>query len=296
MKALDSGKKPLGQILIEAGIISISQIEIALQEQKYNDLRIGEILILHGWIQQQTVDFFAERWLALREEEKKPLAHYFQEAGLLDIEQINAILKLQKLKQRKVRFHRLAVEQGYIKQITVDFFVAHLFNAGNSRSLTQVYKMLERYANDERDFQGIELGRAALMSASLKDVKLDGSNLRQADLSRANLSHSSLVQVNLTKANLTKAIVTGVNFTRSILTGANLRDARLEKANFQSAILHEVDFRGAYLAGANFAGANLKKTILPLHYSYEVYYDDHTYFDHDFDPKFMGWKIITKQH
>ncbi len=290
----DSAKKPLGQILIEAGLISISQIELALQEQKYNDLRIGEILVLHGWIKQQTVDFLAERWFELLEEEKKPLAYYFQEAGLLDGEQINTILRLQKLKQNKVRFHHLVVEQGYLKQMTVDFFAMHLLNVedSNTTPLAKVYEMLESYAKEEKDFEGIQLRKAPLMSVSLKGVKLDGSNLKKADLSKANLSHSSLIQVNLGMANLTKAILTEVDFSRAFLKGANFRDAHLEKANFQSAILHEVDFRGAYLAEANFAGADLKNANLPLYYSYDVYYDEHTYFDHNFDPKFMGWKII----
>ena len=288
----DSAKKPLGQILIEAGLISISQIELALQEQKYNDLRIGEILVLHGWIKQQTVDFLAERWFELLEEEKKPLAYYFQEAGLLNGEQINTVLRLQKLKQNKVRFHHLVVEQGYLKQMTVDFFAMHLLNVedSNTTPLAKVYEMLESYAKGEKDFEGIQLRKAPLMSVRLQGVKLDGSNLRKADLSKANLSHSSLKEVNLGMANLSKAILTEVDFSRSCLTEANFRDACLEKANFQKAILHKVDFRGAYLAEVNFAGADLKNANLPLHYSYKVYYDEHTYFDRSFDPKFMGWK------
>ncbi|MCC0177671.1 pentapeptide repeat-containing protein [Waterburya agarophytonicola K14] len=294
MKDRQSSKKPLGQILIEAGIISISQIEIALQEQKYNDLRIGEIIVLHGWTKQETVDFFAERWSKLSQEEKKPLAYYFQEAGLLDMKQINAILRLQKLKQNKVRFHRLAVEQGYLKQITVDCFVAHILNTrdSNTIALAKIYEILESYTQGEKDFQGIELCKAPLMGVSFQGIKLDRANLTKADLTRADLSHSSFVEANLDRANLTKAIFTGVDFSKSKLTGANFRDARLEKTNFQSAVLEGVDFRGAYLAKANFAGANLKKAMLPLHYTYEVYYDRDTFFDSDFDPKFMGWKIM----
>ncbi len=49
--------KPLGQILVEAGLISMSQIELALKEQKQTNLKIGEILTLHGWIKQETADF-----------------------------------------------------------------------------------------------------------------------------------------------------------------------------------------------------------------------------------------------
>ena len=293
MKEQAYSKKPLEQILIEAGLISISQIELALQEQKQNRLTIGEILVLHGWIKQKTVDFLSERWSEiLNKDEKKALVHYFLEAGLLDPEQVNAIGRLQKLKHKKVRFHRLAVEQGYLKQITVDFFLAHLFNIYNPKTISAAkpYEMLKSYAKGKKDFQKINLSKAPLMNVSLKGVTLDGSNLRKADLSKANLSHSSLIQVNLNQANLSKAILTEVNFTRSLLTRANLREAHLEKANFQSAILQEVDFRNAHLAQVNFARADLTKARLPLDYPYDVYYDQYTCFDHDFDPKLMGWK------
>ena len=294
MEAKDTVKKPIGQILIEAGLISINQIEIALQEQKYNDLRIGEILVLHGWIQQQTVDFLVEKWSKIHDEEKKPLAYYFQAAGLLEKEQINNILKLQKQKQNKVRFHHLVVELGYLKQMTVDFFAMNLLRIeeSNHTHLANVYEILENYAREEKNFEGVELRKAPLMNVNLKKVKLNGANLIKADLAGANLSHSSLVKASLGMANLAKANLTGVDFSQSYSTKANFRDACLAKANFQSAVLEKADFRGANLAGANFAGARLKDANLPLHYSYEVYYDEHTFFDRDFDPKFMGWKVL----
>ena len=110
MKDYASGSyfnKPLGQILAEAGLISMSQIELALREQKQSHLKIGEILTLHGWIKQQTADFFAQQWKSLLlEEQKKPLIYYFQQAALLDQKQINELIRLQKFKQKKVRFHQ----------------------------------------------------------------------------------------------------------------------------------------------------------------------------------------------
>ena len=286
-------KKPLGQMLIEAGLISISQIELALQEQQQNNLRIGEILVAHGWIRQNTIDFFCDRWLKYIQSEKKhPLVYYFQEADLLSVSQCEAIIRLQKLKRKKARFHHLAVEQGYLKQTTVDFFLAHLFEVydTNSISIAKPYELLKKYSRGEKDFPKINLAKAPLMSVSLKEISLNGSNLRKADLSKANLSHSSLIQVNLSLANLSNAILTKVNFTRAFLTRSNLQEAYLEQANFQSAILHESNFQSAYLARANFAGADLTKARLPLDYPYEVYYDRYTIFDRDFDPEVMGWK------
>ena len=85
-------KKPLGEILIEAGLIPIHQLELALQEQKQTGMRVGEILVLHGWIKQETVDFFADKWTKfIEEKDKKPLIYYFQQAGLLNDEQVKAI-------------------------------------------------------------------------------------------------------------------------------------------------------------------------------------------------------------
>jgi uncharacterized protein YjbI with pentapeptide repeats len=295
ISAKHSEKKPLGQILIEAGLISISQIELALREQQHNNLRIGEILVAHGWILAKTVDFFCDRWLeVIQEQPKKSLAYYFQEAGLLSLSQCEAIIRLQKLKHQKIRFHRLAVEQGYLKQVTVDFFLAYLFKIydPNAISIGKPYELLKNYSQGKTDFQTIDLAKATLMSVSLKKINLNGSNLRKADLSRANLSDSSLIQVNLNLANLSNAVLTKVNFTRALLTKANLQQAHLEQANFHSAILQEVNFESAYLARANFSGADLTKAQLPLSYPYEVYYDQKTIFDHDFNPKTLGWKKI----
>ena len=293
----DFSQKPIGEILIEAGLISIHQLEIALQEQKQTGLKAGEILVLHDWIKQETVDFFVDKLPKLIESSvRKPLVYYFQEAKLLNIEQIEAIAKLQRLKHKKIRFHRLAVEQGYVKRTTVDFFLAHLFNIYSSQaiSVTKPYEVLKKYSKGEKNFYKIDLSQAPLMSVSLKEVILDGSNLRKADLNKANLSYSSLIKTNLKLVNFTKAILTQVNFTNSCLIQAVFHSAHLEKANFQSAVLHEADFQSAYLAQANFAGADLNQAKLPSDFPYEVYYDDETTFDRDFDPQLVGWKNITR--
>lgn len=290
-----SNKKPLGQILIEAGLISISQIELALQEQKQNGLRIGEILVSYGWISLKTTSFFCDRWSELiQEKQKRPLAYYFQEAGLLSVEQCKAIIRLQKLNRKKVSFHRLVTEQGYLKPTTVDFFLANLFQVydPNAISIAKPYKLLRDYCQGVKIFPKIDLAKAPLMNVSLRGVSLNGSNLRKADLSRANLSGSSLVHVNLSLANLSNAILTKVDFTQAFLTRANLREAHLENANFKDAILHEVNFQSSCLAEVNFSGADLTKARLPLNYPYEVYYDQYTIFNSDFDPQIMGWKKI----
>ncbi len=291
-------KKPLGEILVEAGLVSVHKIEIALQEQQKHDfLRIGEILAKNGWINQETADFFVLRWSRLlQESQKQPLVYYFREAALLTDEQIRTIRQEQKQRTKKIRFHHLAVELGYLKQATVDFFLAHLFNiySSNAFSFAKPYEIIRDYIRGTTDFKRTDLTKAALMGVSLKGINLDGSNLRQADLTGANFSNSSLIQVNLNLANLTKTILTEVNFERAFLTNANLNSAYLEKANFQAANLQRANLKDAYLFGASFAGANLIEAKLPPEYPYDVYYDRNTHFDSNFNPESNGWKLIEK--
>lgn len=279
---------------MEAGLISASQIEIALKEQQLYNMKIGEIFALHNWIKQKTADFFVDKlpYLA-KENQKKPIAYYFQEAGLLTEEQINDLIKLQKRKEKKIRFHNLAVEQGYVKQLTVDFFLAHIFNIYNPHncSFTDVYQLLKNYNDGQTNFQKVELKKAPLIGVSLKGVQLDGSNLREANLKSSNLSNSSMIQVNLALATLTKAVLTNVNLERACLTKANLKEAYLDQANFQGANLRGANLQEAYLFQASFVAADLRNAQLSSVYNYEVYYDRQTRFDNNFDPQQAGWKL-----
>jgi hypothetical protein len=121
-----SGKKPLGLILQEAGLVSPSQVEIALRDQgQYENLRLGEILALRGWLKQETADFFAEHWIdQLTNQQKKPLGYYLKSAALLNEEQISLILNEQE--KLDLRFGALTVLKGWLKQETIDFFLEHL--------------------------------------------------------------------------------------------------------------------------------------------------------------------------
>lgn len=61
---LESGKqqkKPLGEYLIEAGLINLDQLKVALIRQKASDKRLGEIVADLGWVQQQTIEYLIEK-------------------------------------------------------------------------------------------------------------------------------------------------------------------------------------------------------------------------------------------
>ena len=120
--------QPLGQILQEASLISPAQIEVALYDRScYQDLRLGEILALRGWIEQETADFFADCWNDLIDKHKQryPLGYYLQQAGLLSDVQIKSVLEEQNLIW--MRFGSIAVLKGWLKQGTLDFFLRNLF-------------------------------------------------------------------------------------------------------------------------------------------------------------------------
>lgn len=298
-ETINLDKKPLGEILMESGLITANQLEIALQQQNEKgkqDLRIGEILASHKWIEQTTANFFADKWHDLiQQKQKKPLIYYFRHSGLLNEKQIDLLLQEQKKQEKQTRFHRLAVERGYIKQITVDFFLANIFKIYHSNvfSFAKPYEILSQYNKGEKNFCRTELSKAPLMGVTLKGIQLDGSNLREAKLSTCNLSKSSLVQTNLAAVDLVKSILTDVNFERANLCQANLREAHLKNANFTKANLQQADLTKAYLFNTVFVGADLRKAKLPEEYPYEVYYDAQTIFDDNFDPMQYGWKKLT---
>lgn len=127
-------RKRIGEILLAANLVSPAQIEVALQDQQYNQLQLGEILALRGWIKQETADFFARQWSEkIKATGKLPLGYYFKEAALLNDRQIEAILEEQKI--NGLKFGAIAVLKGWLKQTTVDFFIANLFPEYQTKSI-----------------------------------------------------------------------------------------------------------------------------------------------------------------
>lgn len=51
-------KKPIGQYLKQAGLLTDRQIQIILEEQKRTESKFGELAIAKKWLKQATVDFF----------------------------------------------------------------------------------------------------------------------------------------------------------------------------------------------------------------------------------------------
>jgi hypothetical protein len=118
--------RPLGEMLQRAGLLSQAQLDVVLQDQQWQpDLRIGDILELRGWVKRDAIEFFAEQWPKLATVGRdSPIGYYFQQAGLLSAQQVDALLKEQA--QAGLRIGALAVLHGWLSQETLDWFLRSL--------------------------------------------------------------------------------------------------------------------------------------------------------------------------
>jgi hypothetical protein len=118
--------QPLGKILHEADLISLPKLEVALRDQKdFPHLRLGEILALRGWLKQTTADFFVEKFPVLLGSDGTILiGQCFRQADLLNDQQIYTILLEQRV--QPLRFGDLAVQKGWLRPRTVEFFADSL--------------------------------------------------------------------------------------------------------------------------------------------------------------------------
>lgn len=205
-------KMPIGQLLVKAGLISENQLNLALQNQSipgYEDLRLGEILALRGWVKQETVDFFAARWEQLLVHiqmtgHHQKIGDYLTDARLLTREQVVAILREQQT--QPTMFGQLAVAQGYLKQQTVDFFAEHLLvqKAKKNPMDNRVEVCLTRA---ERYFK---LGDVQGAILELREVlRLDGQNCHAH--ARLTMIYVGQHQPSLAKVHLKKAIAANQN-------------------------------------------------------------------------------------
>lgn len=61
-RAIESSPfRPLGDYLVEAGLLSPAQVHVALNDQCMTGLRFGEILVKRGWVKEQTVEYFMHK-------------------------------------------------------------------------------------------------------------------------------------------------------------------------------------------------------------------------------------------
>jgi uncharacterized protein YjbI with pentapeptide repeats len=125
------------------------------------------------------------------------------------------------------------------------------FTSDNVKA-TQVYCPNDKLGTD------VNLEKANLKGASLKEANFERVNLFGADLTGAWLKGAGFQKAKLHRANLQNSKLNDANFERASLEAANLQEANLVMANFQAADLVRADLQSANLLMANLNGANLR--------------------------------------
>ncbi|MBD2460439.1 hypothetical protein H6G89_05220 [Oscillatoria sp. FACHB-1407] len=60
-------KKRLGSYLVEAGLLTTAQLDVALNDQKMTEqmtgtrMQLGEIIAARGWVKEQTIEFLMQK-------------------------------------------------------------------------------------------------------------------------------------------------------------------------------------------------------------------------------------------
>lgn len=121
----------LAHYLIEAGLLTPTQVKTAFSEQKVTGLRLSEFIVRKRWLKGQTVEFLMHKLLlrdkAVVQTDDKRLGHYLVEAGLLTQGQIETALSEQK--ESGLRLGELLVKKGWLKQQTIEFLIKEVILA-----------------------------------------------------------------------------------------------------------------------------------------------------------------------
>jgi len=58
--------------LVEAGLLTSAQLEVALVEQEKTAKRLGEVVSTQGWVNQQTIEYLMEKVIMREREQSIP--------------------------------------------------------------------------------------------------------------------------------------------------------------------------------------------------------------------------------
>ncbi len=160
----------LGQMLILAGLVSPSQVEIALIDQQMSPhLRLGEILVLRGWLKQETVDYFADMLpLMRRAPSRLRLGEYCICAHLLSEAQVESLLQEQKA--APIPLGQLAVRRGWLKPETLDFFL-DTFGLRAQRPVSKTPEMTQIKHVDSRRIQAERVKTESMKRVTIAEAK-----------------------------------------------------------------------------------------------------------------------------
>ncbi|WP_199197570.1 hypothetical protein [Chroococcidiopsis sp. CCALA 051] len=112
-------EKPLGAYLVEAGLITPTQLNMALKEQKDPEKRLGQILVAKGWVKQPTIEYLMAKVVLPERKVGKELFHLDENNSKNLVDRVST-QSHSKLPVCELRFHLSAAK-------TVRFLLALVF-------------------------------------------------------------------------------------------------------------------------------------------------------------------------
>ena len=73
MLSYDPLSKRFGSYLIEAGLLTESQVDVVLNDQQATGMRFGDIVVERGWVKRKTIEYLSRKVIELEREIGEPL-------------------------------------------------------------------------------------------------------------------------------------------------------------------------------------------------------------------------------
>jgi hypothetical protein len=73
MLSYDPLTKRLGSYLIDAGLLTEFQVDVALNDQEATGMRFGDIIVERGWVKRQTIEYLTRKIISMERELGEPL-------------------------------------------------------------------------------------------------------------------------------------------------------------------------------------------------------------------------------
>lgn len=73
MNVYNPKNKKIGSYLIDAGLLSENQVQVALNDQKVTGLRFGDIVVNRGWVRKQTLEYVVKKVVIFERTIGRPL-------------------------------------------------------------------------------------------------------------------------------------------------------------------------------------------------------------------------------
>ena len=122
-------------------------------------------------------------------------------------------------------------------------------------------ELLQRYADGERDFSGVDLREASIRGKRGSDPILKDAIFKGGDLSQAQGYHIDFSGTDFSNACLEGTNIKYANLRRANLSGANLKSNNLAETDLSCADLSGANISNSNLTDANLLGANLSGII-----------------------------------